>query len=717
LKDISAQGVKEIGMMQRVLALTVILTMVLVVPIELPRVCADSSVVTVQQYYYEDAAGYANVIGEVENQGNTTTTLLRFNVTFYDEFYMVVAAEYSYTIMDILLPGEISPFEVSSYPLANLSVVSYDIEGTYYDTEEVPYRDFALTGFTEYIDSGWFYVSGEVENIGVINASVVNVVASFYDENDTLITYDVDYLDPAILEPGQRVDFEVSTFPDEVEPASYALMVQCMETREASTIMCVMESTVTEDALIVDGILEPALDQVNVTLMYIPPNGSSVYYLVATEVDGSFFDVIEDPVPGEWQVVASWDGDATYAGAVSDPSVVSVGLMETVLTCSTSTPSPRVGAPILLEGDLTPDTASPAPIILEYTTDTLWQSLTTVTTQPNGSYAYLWTPTRGGDYAIRARYAGDLLYEASESSSLTLAVAKHTATLSCTAPTTAVDVGKPFTVTGELNPAVAGVTVTLTYQPPSGTAVTRSVTTTAQGEYSDTYTPSDPGAWTVTACWDGDSAHETTASATQAVTVQESGCLIATATFGSDLAPQVQFLRGFRDHRVLTTFAGRQFLETFNRFYYSFSPRVAESIRTTHQLHAVMTVVVSPLIGILQVSESAFTVINRSPELAVIVAGSVASTLLAAVYLVPGALLLSWWTRRKPSRSWFIAVGVLWLASLTAIGLAEVLQASWLMSTATGTFVLASMGATLVTALRQTPRLVHALRETVGRVR
>ena len=54
------------------------------------------------------------------------------------------------------------------------------------------------------------------------------------------------------------------------------------------------------------------------------------------------------------------------------------------------------------------------------------------------------------------------------------------------------------------------------------------------------------------------------------------GCLIATAAFGSEIAPQVQFLREFRDDTVLQTQSGASFMGWFNQFYYSFSPVVAD---------------------------------------------------------------------------------------------------------------------------------------------
>jgi hypothetical protein len=54
------------------------------------------------------------------------------------------------------------------------------------------------------------------------------------------------------------------------------------------------------------------------------------------------------------------------------------------------------------------------------------------------------------------------------------------------------------------------------------------------------------------------------------------GCLIATASFDSELAPQVQLLREIRDNTILQTKFGSTFMTGFNQFYYSFSPAIAD---------------------------------------------------------------------------------------------------------------------------------------------
>ena len=58
-----------------------------------------------------------------------------------------------------------------------------------------------------------------------------------------------------------------------------------------------------------------------------------------------------------------------------------------------------------------------------------------------------------------------------------------------------------------------------------------------------------------------------------------SGCLIATATYGSEMAPQVQQLRELRDNQLLQTQSGTAFMGTFNDIYYSFSPTIADMER------------------------------------------------------------------------------------------------------------------------------------------
>jgi hypothetical protein len=75
------------------------------------------------------------------------------------------------------------------------------------------------------------------------------------------------------------------------------------------------------------------------------------------------------------------------------------------------------------------------------------------------------------------------------------------------------------------------------------------------------------------------------------------GCLIATATYGSELAPQVQTLREIRDNSLLTTQSGTSFMNFFNEFYYSFSPTIADYERENPVFREVVKVGITPLIS------------------------------------------------------------------------------------------------------------------------
>ncbi len=79
------------------------------------------------------------------------------------------------------------------------------------------------------------------------------------------------------------------------------------------------------------------------------------------------------------------------------------------------------------------------------------------------------------------------------------------------------------------------------------------------------------------------------------------GCLIATATFGSELAPQVQMLREIRDNTVLNTASGTSFMMGFNQFYYSFSPAIADFERENEMFKETVKLVITPLLTSLSI--------------------------------------------------------------------------------------------------------------------
>ncbi len=83
------------------------------------------------------------------------------------------------------------------------------------------------------------------------------------------------------------------------------------------------------------------------------------------------------------------------------------------------------------------------------------------------------------------------------------------------------------------------------------------------------------------------------------------GCLIATAAYGSELAPQVQMLREIRDNQLMNTESGSAFMTTFNEAYYSFSPIIADMERESPLFKEAVKLGLTPMLSTLSIMESA----------------------------------------------------------------------------------------------------------------
>jgi len=114
------------------------------------------------------------------------------------------------------------------------------------------------------------------------------------------------------------------------------------------------------------------------------------------------------------------------------------------------------------------------------------------------------------------------------------------------------------------------------------------------------------------------------------------GCLIATATFGSELAPQVQQLREIRDNSLLQTESGRSFMESFNQFYYSFSPEIADLERENPVFKEAVKVIITPLLS----SLSLLNYVDMDSEIEVLGYGISLILLNVGMYFVLPAIVI-----------------------------------------------------------------------------
>jgi hypothetical protein len=118
-------------------------------------------------------------------------------------------------------------------------------------------------------------------------------------------------------------------------------------------------------------------------------------------------------------------------------------------------------------------------------------------------------------------------------------------------------------------------------------------------------------------------------------TVNGGGCLIATAAYGTELAPQVQFLREIRDNTVMSTTSGAAFMTGFNMLYYSFSPTIADWERENPVFQEAVRAFITPMISTLSI----MTLAEDGSEIEVLGLGISVITLNLGMYIVAPAVV------------------------------------------------------------------------------
>jgi peptidyl-prolyl cis-trans isomerase B (cyclophilin B) len=114
------------------------------------------------------------------------------------------------------------------------------------------------------------------------------------------------------------------------------------------------------------------------------------------------------------------------------------------------------------------------------------------------------------------------------------------------------------------------------------------------------------------------------------------GCLIATAAFGSELAPQVQQLRELRDNTILSTNSGIAFMTGFNQLYYSFSPTIADFERENPVFKEGVKLAITPMLTSLSILNH----VNIDSEIEMLGFGISIIALNIGMYFVAPAILI-----------------------------------------------------------------------------
>jgi hypothetical protein len=312
----------------------------------------------------------------------------------------------------------------------------------------------------------------------------------------------------------------------------------------------------------------------------------------------------------------------------------------------------RIGKIIIPSGPFT--TTTTVGYISSASTTT--SSLTTLTTAATSTVA-----TAGSTTSTLLVRTSSRTYEnltTTVADTISILVTSTSSTWTKTTTSTFVTTTSSTSTSVTTSTSTSGTTTTVTSSSTTTSTSSTTTTTTTDTTYTSTsYSPTvtTPVTYGTTSMYSSTTTTTTTSTATQTsallltttsttvatvtVTPAARACVIASVAYGSELAPEVQFLRGFRDGPVMSTFAGAEFMRVFNAFYYSFSPSVAELAAGSPVLQAVFRAFIYPLLASLRLASAVFQLGPQSSQLMVVVTGLIASGLIGLVYVLPVAVL------------------------------------------------------------------------------
>lgn len=184
-------------------------------------------------------------------------------------------------------------------------------------------------------------------------------------------------------------------------------------------------------------------------------------------------------------------------------------------------------------------------------------------------------------------------------------------------------------------------------------------------------------------------------------------CVIATAAYGSPMAPEVVYMRNVRDGMIGSTPTGRILRDAFNTWYYSWSPPVASWISTSETLRAVFRVLLIPIVVIVHVAGYVFEGLGGG-DLAAVIAFSAAAALTIGAYVMLSAVPLScvfWFFRRRINKGtqrkvtrWIAGVFLLLIAGFILAAVFALAGAMMIINA--GIVLTALLGAGILMALR-----------------
>jgi hypothetical protein len=157
---------------------------------------------------YTDEFGTLTIVGEVRNDSNLTVGQTDITVTFYDSAGSIINTIRGETLLDVIPPGEKSPFVITLKRPSGLN--SHSLRAVARPVAATQQAQLSVIETRRFEDeAGFFHVKGTIENVGSVTARRVKVATVIYDRSNRVINVGFTYANPPNLKPGQQAQYDV----------------------------------------------------------------------------------------------------------------------------------------------------------------------------------------------------------------------------------------------------------------------------------------------------------------------------------------------------------------------------------------------------------------------------------------------------------------------------------------------------------------------------
>lgn len=157
---------------------------------------------------YTDDFNTLTIVGEVRNDSTLTVGQTDITVTFYDSAGVVIETVNGEALIDVIPPGEKSPFVITLKRPVGLNSHSLRAVARPVAPEQTAQLTVVETRRFE-DEAGFFHVKGHIENAGSTIARRIKVATVIYDRSNRVINVGFTYTDPPNLRPGQQAAYDV----------------------------------------------------------------------------------------------------------------------------------------------------------------------------------------------------------------------------------------------------------------------------------------------------------------------------------------------------------------------------------------------------------------------------------------------------------------------------------------------------------------------------